>query len=84
MTGAGIKVTFAAMISCGPGSKTVIGIYRGMMAGPIGKRFIRPHSCLQFMRVEVERLRPYAYVDLIEQLQRQYSTPDWPAADWKK
>jgi hypothetical protein len=79
---AGMPVTFASMIMT-DGTTTYIGIYRGLMVGPRGKRYIN-WNVSTTVRIATEVVKGGDHVSTVKRLSSKYATADWPAVDWSR
>ena len=78
----GIPVTFASMIMT-DGKTTHIGIYRGLMMGIPGKRYIASNTNTT-VHIATEVVQGGDHVSDVHRLSTQYATVDWPAVDWTR
>ncbi len=79
---AGMPVTFASMIMT-DGKTTHIGIYRGLMVGAQGKRFIN-WNVSTTVHIATEVVKGGDHVSTVKRLSSEYATADWPAVDWTR
>jgi hypothetical protein len=78
----GIPVTFASMIMT-DGKTIHIGIYRGLMVGGVGNRYINPQASTT-VHIATEVVKGGDYIATVNRLSAEHATTDWPAVDWKK
>jgi hypothetical protein len=78
----GIPVTFASMIMT-DGKTTHIGIYRGLMVGSVGNRYINCQARTT-VHIATEVAKSGNHVATVNRLSAERATSDWPAVDWKK
>jgi hypothetical protein len=78
----GIPVTFASMIMT-DGKTTHIGIYRGLMVGSVGNRYINCQARTT-VHIATEVVQGVDDVATVNRLSAEHATADWPAVDWKK
>jgi hypothetical protein len=78
----GIPVTFASMIMT-DGQTTHIGIYRGLMVGAKGSRYI-DRNVRTTVHFATEVVKGGDHVSNVNRLSSQYATADWPAVDWTR
>lgn len=78
----GVPVTFASMIMT-DGKTTHIGVYRGVMVGALGKRYI-DYSVATTVHIATEVVTGGDHVSSVNRLSSEYATADWPAVDWTR
>ncbi len=78
----GIPVTFASMIMT-DGKTTHIGVYRGVMVGALGKRYIN-YRVATTVHIATEVVTGGDHVSDVNRLCSEYATADWPAVDWSR
>lgn len=78
----GIPVMFASMIMT-DGKTTHVGIYRGLLVGAKGHRYI-DRNVNTTVHIATEVVRGGHHVANVNRLSSQYATTDWPAVDWNR
>lgn len=74
-----MRVTFASMIQT-DGTRTAIGIYRGNLIGPSGRRHIKFNSTTE--HIATEWTYGGDHCEHVKRLSEKYATPAAPAVDW--
>ncbi len=78
----GIPVTFASMIMT-DGKTTFIGVYRGLMVGAPGKRYIDCNLDTT-VHIATEVVTAGDHVSNVNRLSSEYATADWAAVNWTR